>query len=769
MTPATDIAHWRSQIFSRLIKIVLVLGAATALPCIVIGAQHGMWAMIAVDVLAIAWLAALNRHGSLSYGARVKQFIALAYFAAIGLMLTVGHAAQVFLIAPPVFAAVLLGMRPALYTLIVSALSMLALGLSGLNRLELDGFAGDQRWLSVLATLNFLFVGAMIAVSGGALLQRLAKSLADLRLFAVSLEEGKNALSAANAELRLVAAAVAQLNDTVVIARVAAGPGEPQPIIFANDAAVRHSGYTREELLGNTIAMFIGPQSDPVQVARVVEAMARGKGVSAELQVCTKDATPFWLELDAVPFRDEQGRHTHWVVIGRDVDERKKAAAAIDRLAYYDALTGLPNRRRFMETLEQQLGRATPHGALLFVDLDHFKNVNDVLGHAVGDSLLKHAAQRLTQLMQRGDMVARLGGDEFVVLLSDPACGHAELAATALARADAICAALSDDTGAEWVGYPVSASIGIALITCGEQSTGDLLREADMAMYRAKAAGRNCAAVFEATMHAEVEQRLMLERDLGRALELDQMAMHLQLQVDAAGHPVGAEMLMRWQRADGSMMAPDIFIPVAETTGLIVPLGRWALRQACSAWRQLAAAGCPLPLSVNVSPLQFRQPDFVADVKNTLAESGMPPGQLILEVTEGLVVSKGDETIARMHELAAIGIRFSIDDFGTGYSNLSYLKRMPLYELKIDKSFIRDTPNDPDGTAIVHSVLAMAAHLRLHVVAEGVETQEQAQFLATNGAPGMQGYLFARPMPLDALLAELGRRERPRPVEGCAA
>ena len=753
-----DIAHWRSQIFSRLIKIVLVLGAATALPCIVIAVQHGMWAMIVVDVLAIAWLAALNRHGNLSYGARAKQFIALAYFAAIGLMLTVGHAAQVFLIAPPLFAAVLLGKRPALYALIVSALSMLALGLSGLNRLELDGFAGDHRWLTVLATLNFLFVGAMIAVSGGALLQRLAKSLADLRLFAASLEDGKAALSAANAELRLAAAAVAQLNDTVVIARVAAGPGQPQPIIFANDAMVRRSGYTREELLGNTIEMFIGPQSDPAQVARMVEAMARGDGVSVELQAHTKCATPFWLELDAVPFRDEQGRHTHWVVIGRDVGERKKAAAAIDRLAYYDALTGLPNRRLFTETLERQLARPHPNGALLFVDLDHFKNVNDVLGHAVGDSLLKHAAACLSHLMQRGDMVARLGGDEFVVLLSDPAGGGAELTATALARADAICAALSDGAAGEWGAYPVSASIGIALITRGGQGTSDLLREADMAMYRAKAAGRNCAAVFEATMHAEVEQRLMLERDLGRALELDQMSMQLQLQVDAAGHPVGAEMLMRWQRADGGMVAPDVFIPVAEATGLIVPLGRWALRQACRAWRRLEAAGCPLPLSVNVSPLQFRQHDFVTDVKSTLAASGMPPGQLILEVTEGLVVNKGDETIARMHELAAIGIRFSIDDFGTGYSNLSYLKRMPLYELKIDKSFIRDTPNDPDGTAIVHSVLAMAAHLRLHVVAEGVETREQAAFLAANGAPGMQGYLFARPMPLDVLLEELGRR-----------
>lgn len=287
----------------------------------------------------------------------------------------------------PVFAAVLLGMRPALYMLIVSALSMLALGLSGLARLDMDGFAGDDGWLTVLATLNVLFVGAMIAVSGGALLQRLAKSLADLRLFATSLEDGKSALSAANAELRLAAAAVAQLNDNVVIVRVAAGPGAPQSIIFANDAMVRRSGYTREELLGKTINIFIGPQSDPAQVARVVEAMARGEGVSVELQVYTKCGTPYWLELDAVPFRDEQGRHTHWVVIGRDGGERKKAAAAIDRLAYYDALTGLPNRRLFIETLDRQLARATP---------------NDPDGTAIVHSVLAMAAHLRLHVVAEG-------------------------------------------------------------------------------------------------------------------------------------------------------------------------------------------------------------------------------------------------------------------------------------------------------------------------------------------------------------------------------
>jgi EAL domain-containing protein (putative c-di-GMP-specific phosphodiesterase class I) len=282
-------------------------------------------------------------------------------------------------------------------------------------------------------------------------------------------------------------------------------------------------------------------------------------------------------------------------------------------------------------------------------------------------------------------------------------------------------------------------------------------------MYRAKANGRNGVALFESTMRAEMEQRLTLEGDLANALKRDELAMHLQLQFDAEGRPAGAELLMRWRRADGRMVPPDIFIPVAESTGLIVPLGDWALRQACLAWRQLAAQGHPLPLSVNVSPTQFRQANFVESVRCVLAETGTPPDQLILEVTESIAVGDRDGTIARMRELADLGIRFSIDDFGTGYSNLAYLKRMPLYELKIDKSFIHEMPGDADGTAIVRSILAMAAQLRLRVVAEGVESREQAQFLSDNGAPFMQGYLFARPMPLADVLAELAKLGRARP------
>jgi diguanylate cyclase (GGDEF)-like protein/PAS domain S-box-containing protein len=739
-----------------MIASVLALGAAAAVPSIVMAARSGMWPMIAVDLAALAWLTALWRLRHLPYRTRVVNFIALVFFVSVGLMVSVGYVAQLFLIAPPVLAVVLLGMRPALVAVAGSGFVILALGLTGLARPTLAGFPADGAAAPILATLNYLLIGGTITVSCGTLLQKLMTSLAEVRQFADSLAEGKNALHSANAELRLTAAAVAQLNDRVIIARATSGAHEPQPIIFANDAFVRGTGYTREEVIGQSMTLFSGPDTDPAEMARIAAKMARGEGVSAELQIYAKSGTPHWVELDIAPFLDEAGAHTHWVIVGRDISERRKAATAIHRLAYYDVLTGLPNRRRLMEQLNARLVQAGgARGALLFIDLDHFKYVNDARGHATGDDVLRNAAQVISGLVRGDDMVARLGGDEFVVLLTGIAGDEAGVAAAAMARAHAIRAALAREIDIDNSHYSTSASIGIALMLRRGQSADDLLREADTAMYRAKANGRNGVALFEDTMRAEMEERLTLERDLAHAVERDELAMHLQLQFDAEARPAGAELLMRWRRADGRMVPPDVFIPVAESTGLIVPLGEWALRQACLAWRQLDGAGHAMPLSVNVSPTQFRQPDFVATVQRLLAEHGMPPGQLILEVTEGIAIGNRDGTIARMQELAGMGIRFSIDDFGTGYSNLAYLKRMPLYELKIDKSFIRETPGDADGTAIVRSILAMAAHLRLRVVAEGVETQEQAAFLAANGAPHMQGYLFARPLPLADVLASL--------------
>ena len=445
--------------------------------------------------------------------------------------------------------------------------------------------------------------------------------------------------------------------------------------------------------------------------------------------------------------------------LARSVQEARTAADAVNRLAFYDVLTGLPNRRLLMDRLAELvegMRRGSTLGAVLYVDIDNFKNVNDARGHAVGDQLLRQAAERLASVAGAQSCVARLGGDEFVVLLDDLGPDADAATARALALAEEIRGALCEKMIIEGQRYYATTSIGVALTSVrAPSSVHDLLREADTAMYHAKARGRNSVALFEAGMLRDAERRLTLERDLGLALEHGELSLHLQLQVDGARRPSGAELLMRWRRKDGSSVPPDQFIPVAESSGLIVPLGEWVLREACLAWHALARAGHPLPLSVNVSPMQFRQPDFVARVESILQETGVPPGQLVFEITEGLLVDRLDQTVGRMHELAALGVRISIDDFGTGYSSLAYLTRMPLYELKIDKSFIRDTPHDKDGTAIVQSILSMAGHLGLRVVAEGVETEAQAGYLARHGNASMQGFLFHRPMPLEDLLEHL--------------
>ena len=734
---------------------MLVLGTITAVPSMALAASEGLWPVLVMDAVALCWLTALWWYKRIPYTARVLLFLAMIFMVGVGLTLTVGAVSQVYLVAAPVLAAVLLGMAPALWTLAASAVTIFCLTLAGYGKLTVKGLADHALLQSVIVTMNYLFIGAILTVSCALLLQRLARSLDDLRLFAGSLQQGKDALHALNAELRLTAAAVARLNDMVVIARVADGLDASQPIMFVNDAFERRTGYGRAEVMGRSMRMLLGADTDRVEIDRMLDAVARTEPVTGELQYYTKLGTPCWVELELVPFADEGGRNTHWVAVGRDITERKKSENRIHRLAFFDVLTGLPNRRLLMERLDKLLASAQAgagYGAVMFIDLDNFKFINDARGHAIGDALLSNAADRLSKLVRKGDTVARIGGDEFVVLLANLGQDGDSATKRALTVAEKIRQSIAETFEVDGQTYNSSASIGVTLLPKPGQSVHDLLREADTAMYRAKADGRNGVAFFEATMQAEVERRLTLERDLAAAFDDGDLAMHLQLQVDSEGVPMGAELLMRWQRADGTMVSPELFIPAAEASGLILPLGRWALRCACVAWLQLAQAGHPMPLSVNVSPRQFRQADFVAQVRAVLAETGAPAAGLIFEVTEGLIIDNLDETIARMHELAALGIRLSIDDFGTGYSSLAYLKRMPLYELKIDRGFIRDTPGDANGTAIVQSILAMAGHLGLRVIAEGVETRAQAAFLAANGAPGMQGYLFARPMPLHDLI-----------------
>ncbi|MFC5547211.1 putative bifunctional diguanylate cyclase/phosphodiesterase [Massilia aerilata] len=753
MASVNDIAAWRVRIFSSLLSVVLALGTIAAAPSIPLLIHQGLWPVALLDMLALAWIFAIWRLERLPYRLRVLNFLAVLYAVAIALLLAIGPASLNYLLGPPVMAVILLGLRPALGALALSAACIVALGGGGHVNLAVPGMEADALGAALAVTLNFTCVGAMIVLTSGTLLKGLSHTLAKVR----GDEERVRTL---NDELQLTSAAVARLNDMVLIARAVEGPGSLQPVMFANDAFLRRSGYTRGEIIGQGMRVLHGPETDKATLRRILDGMARSQPVRAEIVNYTRDGEPYWVEMEMMPFARAGEQATHWVVVGRDITERRDAADAIHRLAFYDVLTGLPNRRLLMDRLDAFIGHTRDGrglGALLYIDLDNFKNINDARGHATGDTLLVQAAERLSRAVRQRDTVARLGGDEFVVLLEGLEADPALATRAALAVADKIRAALAEPIEIDGQAHHTSASIGVALPLHAE-TAHDLLREADTAMYHAKAGGRNGVALFETDMLADAQRRLSLERELAVALENGELAMHLQLQVGQDGLPAGAELLMRWRRADGSFVPPDVFIPLAEASGLIVPLGRWVLRQACQAWLALNAAGHPLPLSINVSPLQFRQPDFVAQVRAVLQETGAPPQQLIFEVTEGLLIEDIGKTIARMRELAALGIRFSIDDFGTGYSNLAYLKKMPLYELKIDQSFMRDTPHDANGNAIVQSILAMAGHLGLRVVAEGIESDDQARFLAGHGCPYMQGYLFHRPMPLEQLVARLTAR-----------
>ena len=750
MAVANDLAHWRAQIFARLLLVVFLLGLATAVPSVLLAISEGLWSIAVVDSVALVWVGVIWCWRSLSYTARVVNFLVVAFVVGLALLLKVGPVSQIYLTAVPVLAALLLGLRPAMITLVLAGLAVMVLGFEDNANLHLQGLPDYGFLKAAIISINFMFMTAVLTLSCAVLLQHLERSFEQL--------------SHLNAELRLTSAAVARLNDMVLIAEVdkhAASPETAQHIIFVNEAFERRTGYRRDEVLGQNLRMLRGPGTEQAVVEEIERHMARSQPVRAELLNYTKAGEPYWVETELVPFADEGGVNTHWVAVERDITERKKSQDDIHRLAFFDVLTGLPNRRLLMDRIDKLLAsseRGATYSAVMFIDLDRFKTINDARGHAIGDALLCNAADRLSKLMRKADTVARIGGDEFVVLLGHlshelPGATHA-----ALTVAEKIRAAIGQDFEIEGQTYNSTASIGVTMLPRGEpggQTSHDLLREADTAMYRAKSEGRNGIAFFETAMQAEVEQRLTLERDLAAALAAGELQMHVQAQVDRNGRAIGGELLMRWPQADGAMVPPNVFIPVAEDCGLIVELGAWALRQACAAVLQLQAAGLAMPLSVNVSPTQFRQADFVEQVQQVLAESGAPARLLVLEVTEGLLIDKMDDTIARMHQLTALGLRFSIDDFGTGYSSMAYLKKMPLYELKIDRSFIMDTPDDASSKALVQSILAMAGHLGLRVVAEGVETQAQADFLIANDCDSMQGYLYARPMPLAALIERL--------------
>ncbi|NGM86601.1 EAL domain-containing protein [Parapusillimonas sp. SGNA-6] len=516
-------------------------------------------------------------------------------------------------------------------------------------------------------------------------------------------------------------------------------------------------GVAMPELVGRRDTDFFDAATCEVLREHDLRVLEDGQRV-AEEETCPQPGTGRYETCLTIkiPLRGEDGEVEALCGISTDITQHKATQEAAHRLAFYDPLTGLPNRRLLLERMDHAVD-AIKHGAgigaVLFIDLDNFKRINDARGHKVGDALLCSAAHRLGNMVRAEDTVAHIGGDEFVILLDHLGRTPEDSARVAMMTADAVREALEEPFVIDGEAYLSGGSVGVTLLRDSDRSSEDMLREADTAMHRSKEAGRNCVAFYETSMQRDVEERLSLERDLAEAIGTPQIQMHLQPQYDAAGQVVGAEMLIRWKHPERGQVPPSRFIPVAEETGLILRIGDWTLQQACATLLKMQRAGATYPLSVNVSPRQFRQPDFVSRVHEILKESGAPGECLIFEITEGVLIEDVQGAIDRMTELVRLGIRFSIDDFGTGYSSLAYLKRLPLYELKIDRTFIQDTPGDPDNTAIVHLILSMARQLSLRVVAEGVETQEQADFLKQHGCDALQGFLLDRPMPIEDWLA----------------
>jgi len=448
--------------------------------------------------------------------------------------------------------------------------------------------------------------------------------------------------------------------------------------------------------------------------------------------------------------------------VGVDITERKRNQARMQHMAYHDPLTDLPNRHLFLDRLDQSLRRAIRSGqlgALVFVDLDNFKNINDSLGHSAGDTLLRQAAGRLREVVRSEDTVARLGGDEFVICMSDLGSDPDEVASLANQRTEELHGTLSEPFFISGHRLLVTASLGVALFPDGDTSASELLRNADTAMYQAKARGKDTYIQFEQSMAEATTFRLTMENDLRNALDREQFFLTYQPQVDAiTNRIIGAEALLRWQHPIRGVVSPVEFIPVLEGMGLIVKVGEWTLRAACRSVRDWMDRGLwteDMVMGINVSPQQFSQPEFFEQVRQAIDDAGIPARCIDLEITEGMVINEVEETIIRMNQIREFGVTFSIDDFGTGYSSLSYLKRLPLDVLKVDQSFVRDLNTDSNDAAIVETILAMARHLKLETIAEGVELEEQLEFLKSKGCNRYQGYYFSPPLRVEEFEALL--------------
>ena len=526
-----------------------------------------------------------------------------------------------------------------------------------------------------------------------------------------------------------------------------------------NRAAERIFGYTAQEMIGHSVLSLL-PAERQQEEQNFLGAVARGESIyQFETERIRKDGRLIDVSFTISPIRNLQNQIIGVSATARDISERKRAESQIERLAFSDPLTGLPNRRLLMDRLERALVLAHRNqqlSAVLFIDLDNFKMVNDTLGHDTGDVLLKDVAMRLKSCVREGDTVARLGGDEFVVLLENLNGGTIEATEQSGVVGSKILTVLSKPYQLDSHEQYGSASIGVTLFGADRKETvEELLKRSELAMYDAKAAGRNVLRFFEQEMKAVVNARVQLEEGLRHALQGDQFVLYYQPQGDDITHLTGAEALVRWRHPQRGLVSPGDFIAVAEASGLILPLGRWVLHAACTQLALWAAQPgmAHLIISVNVSAREFRQPKFAEEVRHVINETGANPRRLKLELTESVLVEDVEEIISKMNVIKELGVSFSLDDFGTGYSSLSYLKRLPLDQLKIAQEFVRDILIDSNDAAIAKMVIVLAEALGLQVIAEGVETAAQRDLLLGLGCHHYQGYLLSEPVPIETFEA----------------
>jgi diguanylate cyclase (GGDEF)-like protein/PAS domain S-box-containing protein len=531
-------------------------------------------------------------------------------------------------------------------------------------------------------------------------------------------------------------------------------------ILRVNKSFTEISGYSNEELIGQNPSILQSGRHEESFYQDMWNKILQSGYWQGEIWDRRKNGEiyPKWMTINSV--KDAEGTVTHYVGTQHDISEQKAAEEKIWTLAFLDPLTRLPNRKLFLDRLHQAMtasARSNIIGGVLLIDLDDFKSLNDILGYEMGDFLLKEVAMRLGISVRNCDSVARTGGDEFVILLQGLGGSDKEAAEQAEVVGEKILSALKKPYQLGSIEYHCSCTIGISLFKDDQQGSEEIFKQADIALYQAKKSGRNSLRFFDPQVQEMISARAQLERELRKAIERQQLQLHYQVQVDSTSRPTGAEALIRWVHPELGMVSPAQFIPLAEETGLILPIGLWVLETACARlkiWENDVQTR-NLILSVNVSVKQFRQPHFAAQVEKVVRSHGINPNQLKLELTESMLMDDIETMISTMNAINKLGIRFSLDDFGTGYSSLQYLKRLPLTQLKIDQSFVRDLVSDVSDKAIVRTIIAMALSLKLKVIAEGVETEEQRQLLFNKGCAHYQGYLFGKPVPIEQFEASL--------------